>query len=206
VVSTWSPSSARHRLTLPDSATRAGLRRGRRYLRRSRESNLGPVASESSFDIVSKINRQEVDNALNQAAKEIGTRFDFRGVGASIAWSGSQAVEIRANSEERANAVLDVFKDKLVRRSVSLKVLDTSEPRASGKEYRLAVGLKEGISQDDSRKISKIIRDEGPKGVRAQVQGDELRVSAKKKDDLQQVISLLKGKEFDLALQFVNYR
>jgi cyclic-di-GMP-binding protein len=154
---------------------------------------------------VSKINRQEVDNALNQAAKEIGTRFDFRGVGASITWSGD-AIEIRANSEERANAILDVFKEKLVRRSVSLKVLDAGEPKASGKEYRLGVALKEGISQDDSRKISKIIRDEGPKGIRAQVQGDELRVSSKKKDDLQQVINLLKGKEFDFAVQFVNYR
>ena len=164
------------------------------------------MASESSFDIVSKIDRHEVDNALNQAAKEIGTRFDFRGVGASIAWSGDQGVEIRANSEERAKAVLDVFKDKLVKRSVSLKVLDAADPKPSGKEYRLAVGLKEGISQDDSRKIAKIIRDEGPKGIRAQVQGDELRVSSKKKDDLQEVISLLKGKEFDLALQFVNYR
>jgi len=164
------------------------------------------VASESSFDIVSKINRQEVDNALNQAGKEIGTRFDFRGVGASIAWSGDHAVEIRANSEERANAVLDVFKDKLVKRSVSLKVLDPGEPKLSGKEYRLAVSLKEGISQDDARKISKIIRDDGPKGARAQVQGDELRVSSKKKDDLQQVINLLKDKDFDFALQFVNYR
>ena len=106
------------------------------------------MASESSFDIVSKINRQEVDNALNQTAKEIGTRFDFRGVGASIAWSGKEAVEIRANSEARANAVLDVFKDKLVKRSVSLKVLDPGEPRLSGKEYRLSVSLKEGISQD----------------------------------------------------------
>ena len=164
------------------------------------------MASESSFDIVSKINRQEVDNALNQAGKEIGTRFDFRGVGASIAWSGDHAVEIKANSEERANAVLDVFRDKLVKRSVSLKVLDPGEPKPSGKEYRLAVSLKEGISQDDARKISKIIRDEGPKGIRAQVQGDELRVSSKKKDDLQQVINLLKDKEFDFALQFVNYR
>ena len=164
------------------------------------------MASESSFDIVSKLNRQEVDNALNQTAKEVGTRFDFRGVGASIAWSGDHGVEIKANSEERANAVLDVFKEKLVRRSVSLKVLDAGEPKASGKEYRLGVGLKEGISQDDSRKISKIIRDEGPKGVRAQIQGEELRVSSKKKDDLQQVMSLLKGKELDLALQFVNYR
>jgi uncharacterized protein YajQ (UPF0234 family) len=164
------------------------------------------MPAESSFDIVSKIDRQEVDNALNQAAKEISNRFDFRGVGASIAWSGDQAVEIRANSEERSKAVLDVFKDKLVKRGVSLKVLDTSDPKASGKEYRLPVGLKEGITQDDAKKIAKIIRDEGPKGIRAQVQGDELRVSSKKKDDLQSVIALLKGKDFDFALQFTNYR
>ena len=84
------------------------------------------AAQESSFDIVSKLDRQEVDNALNQAAKEIGTRFDFRGVGASIAWSGDHAVEIRANSEERAEAVLDVFKDKLVKRGVSLTAILTT--------------------------------------------------------------------------------
>jgi cyclic-di-GMP-binding protein len=164
------------------------------------------MPAESSFDLVSKINHQEVDNAVHQTAKEIATRFDFRGVGASIAWSGKEAIEIRANSEARANAVLDVFKEKLVKRSVSLKVLDAGEPRPSGKEYRLNVGLKEGISDDNAKKISKIIRDEGPKGVRAQVQGDELRVSSKKKDELQEVIALLKAKEFDLALQFVNYR
>ena len=164
------------------------------------------ASQESSFDIVSKLNRQEVDNAVNQAAKEIGTRFDFRGVGASIAWSGDQAVEIRANSEERAKAVLDVFKDKLVKRGVSLKTLDPDDPKPSGKEYRMSVALKEGINQDNAKKISKIIRDEGPKAVRAQVQGEELRVSAKKKDDLQAVIALLKGKEFDFAIQFVNYR
>jgi hypothetical protein len=162
--------------------------------------------ADASFDIVSKIDRQEVDNALQQAAKEIGTRFDFRGVGASVAWSGQQAVEIRANSEERAKAVLDVFKDKLVKRKVSLKVLDADEPKLSGKEYRLAVALKEGLSQDNTKKISKIIRDEGPSGVRAQIQGEELRVSSKKKDDLQAVITLLKGKDFEFALQFVNYR
>jgi len=155
---------------------------------------------------VSKINHQEVDNALNQAAKEIGTRFDFRGVGASISWSGDHAVEIEANSEERAKAVLDVFKDKLVKRTVSLKILDAGEPRLSGKEYKLHIDLKEGISQDDAKRISKIIRDEGPRGVRAQVQGDELRVSSKKKDELQEVQALIKGKELDLALQFVNYR
>jgi len=165
-----------------------------------------PMPAESSFDIVSKIDRQEVDNALNQTAKEVATRFDFRGVGASIAWSGDQAVEIRANSEERAKAVLDVFKEKLVRRSVSLKVLDAGDPKPSGKEYRLPVALKEGISQDEAKKISKLIRDEGPKGVRAQVQGDELRVSSKKKDELQAVQALLRGQDFDIALQFVNYR
>ena len=162
--------------------------------------------ADSSFDIVSKIDHQEADNALNQASREIGTRFDFRGTGASIAWSGHQAVEIRANSEERAKAVLDVFKDKLVKRGVSLKILDPGEPKPSGKEYRLAVGLKEGISQDNAKRLAKIIRDEGPKGVKAQVQGEELRVSSKKKDDLQAVISLLKEKDFDFALQFVNYR
>jgi uncharacterized protein YajQ (UPF0234 family) len=164
------------------------------------------ASQESSFDIVSKLDRQEVDNALNQAAKEIGTRFDFRGVGASITWSGEHAVDIRANSEERALAVLDVFKDKLVKRGVSLKTLDADDPKPSGREYKMAVSLKEGITQDNAKKIAKIIRDEGPKGVKAQVQGEELRVSAKKKDDLQAIISLLKGQEFDFAVQFVNYR
>jgi cyclic-di-GMP-binding protein len=164
------------------------------------------MPSESSFDIVSKIDRQEADNALNQASKEIGTRFDFRGVGASIQWSGEHGVEIRANSEERANAVLDVFKEKLVKRGVSLKHLDAAEPKASGKEYRISISLKEGITQDNAKKVSKIIRDEGPKGVKAQVQGEELRVSSKSRDDLQSVISLLKSKDFDFALQFINYR
>ena len=164
------------------------------------------MPSESSFDIVSKIDRQEADNALNQAAKEITTRFDFRGVGASIVWSGEHGVEIRANSEERASAILDVFKERLVKRSISLKHLDAAEPKVSGKEYRIAIAIKEGISQENAKKVSKIIRDEGPKGVKAQVQGEELRVSSKSRDDLQSVISLLKGKDFDFALQFVNYR
>lgn len=164
------------------------------------------MPSESSFDIVSKIDRQEADNALNQAAKEISNRYDFRGVGASIKWSGENGVEIRANSEERVKAVLDVFKEKLVKRGVSLKHLDPADPKASGKEYRIAVTIKEGISQENAKKVSKIIRDEGPKGVKAQIQGEELRVSSKNKDDLQSVISLLKGRDFDFALQFTNYR
>jgi hypothetical protein len=164
------------------------------------------MPSESSFDIVSKIDRQEADNALNQAAREISQRFDFKNVGASIAWSGENGVEIRANSEERAAAVLDVFKEKLVKRGVSLKHLDPADPKASGKEYRIAIALKEGISQENAKKVSKIIRDEGPKSVKALVQGEELRVSSKSKDDLQAVMSLLKSKDFDFALQFTNRR
>jgi cyclic-di-GMP-binding protein len=163
------------------------------------------VASESSFDIVSKVDRQEVDNALNQASREIGQRYDFKNVGASIRWSG-EAVEMRANSEDRVKAVLDVFQEKLIKRGVSLKALDAGEPQLSGKEYRLVANIEQGISQENAKKLAKIIRDEGPKGVKAQVQGDELRVSSKKKDDLQTVISLLKGKDFDFALQFTNYR
>ncbi|WP_067179881.1 YajQ family cyclic di-GMP-binding protein [Microtetraspora niveoalba] len=162
--------------------------------------------ADSSFDVVSKIDRQEVDNALNQTVKEVGHRFDFKGTGASISWSGQNDVEIKANSEERANAVLDVFKDKIVKRGLSLKVLEAGEPKLSGKEYRLMVALKEGIDQEHAKKISKIIRDEGPKGVKAQIQGEELRVSSKKKDDLQEIIALLKGKDLDIALQFTNYR
>jgi uncharacterized protein YajQ (UPF0234 family) len=165
------------------------------------------VAAESSFDVVSKLDRQEVDNALNQTGKELSQRFDFKGTGAGITWSGDQGVEIRANSEERVKAALDVFKEKLIKRNVSLKVLDAAdEPKISGKEYRLPVSLKEGISSEDAKKISKIIREEGPKGVKAQIQGEELRVSSKKKDDLQAVMTLLKDKDLDLALQFVNYR
>jgi cyclic-di-GMP-binding protein len=163
------------------------------------------MASESSFDVVSKLDRQEIDNALNQAAKEVGNRFDFRNIDAGIRWSG-EVIEIQANSEERAKAVLDVFQEKLVKRGVSLKALDSGEPQASGKIYKLTVNLKEGISQEDAKKIGKIIRDEGPKGVRAQIQGDELRVSSKKKDELQTVMTLLKGKDLDVALQFTNYR
>ena len=163
------------------------------------------MAGESSFDVVSKVDRQEVDNAVNQAAKEIAQRYDFKGTGASVGWSGD-GIAISANSEERAKAVLDVLQTKLVRRGVSLKALDSGEPRASGREYRLDSTLKEGLSTEDAKKIGKIVRDSGPKGVKTQVTGDELRVSAKSRDDLQAVIALLKGSDLDVALQFVNYR
>ncbi len=162
--------------------------------------------ADSSFDIVSKIDRQEVDNALSQTAREVAQRYDFKGTGAEISWSGEKAVEISANAEERAKAVLDVFKEKLVKRNQSLKILDPGEPRPSGRETKISVALKEGITQEQAKKVGKLIRDEGPKGVKVQVQGDELRVSAKKRDDLQAVIALVKAQDYDFAVQFTNYR
>ena len=166
--------------------------------------------ADSSFDVVSKLDRQEVDNAVNQTAKEIANRYDFRGVDAAITLSGD-TISMEANSASRVMAILDVLQSKLIRRGLSLKVLDYKdrEPKASGKLFKLACPLKEGIPQDTAKKISKLIREEGPKGIKAQIQGDELRVSSKSRDDLQAVIALLKGpkgEELDVALQFVNYR
>lgn len=166
----------------------------------------GNAVADSSFDIVNKIDRQEVDNALNQASKELAQRYDFKGTGASVAWSGEKRIEIRASSEERAKAVLDVLQSKLVKRGVSLKSLEAGDPQLSGKEYRLGCDVTEGISSENAKKLSKLIRDEGPKGVKAQIQGEELRVSSKKKDDLQQIQALIKEKDLDFAVQFVNYR
>jgi uncharacterized protein YajQ (UPF0234 family) len=162
--------------------------------------------ADSSFDIVSKLDQQEIDNAINQAQREITQRFDFKNTGAKIERSGQHGVEISANADDRASAVLDVFRDKLVKRNQSLKIIDASEPRQSGKESKISVDLKEGISQEQAKKVGKLIRDEGPKGVKVQVQGDELRVSSKKRDDLQAVIALVKGQDYDFAVQFTNYR
>ena len=163
------------------------------------------MASESSFDIVSKVDRQEVDNALNQAAKEVRQRFDFKGAEASIGWSG-EAIEMEAVSEERVKAVLDVFESKLVRRGVSLKALDAGEPRSSGKLYKITATTAEGISTENAKKVAKLIRDEGPKSVKTQIQGEELRVSSKSRDDLQAAQNLVKNADYDFAVQFTNYR
>ncbi len=162
--------------------------------------------ADSSFDIVSKLDRQEVDNALGQTAREVATRYDFKGTGASIEWQGEHAVEVSASADDRARAVLDVFQGKLVKRGVSLKVLDASEPRPSGQQSKISIALKEGISSQEAKKISQLIRDQGPKGVKAQIQGDELRVSSKKRDDLQAVQRLVTAQDYELALQFTNYR
>lgn len=163
------------------------------------------MASDSSFDIVSKYDAQELENAVNMAAKEVGQRFDFKGTDASVRRSG-EAIEMEASGEERVKAVLDVLQGKLVKRGISLKALDAGEPRLSGKIWKITATMKQGISTDDAKKISKLLRDEGPKGVKSQIQGDELRVSSKSRDDLQAVQKLIRDADYDFAVQFTNYR
>ena len=161
--------------------------------------------ADSTFDIVSKVDKMEADNAVNQAQKEIAQRYDFKNVGASVEWSGEKLL-MKASSEERVKAVLDVVEQKFIKRGISLRSLDAGKPFASGKEYRIEAGIKQGIGSDDAKKIAKIIRDEAPKSVKSQIQGDELRVQSKSRDDLQATIALLKGADFDLDLQFINFR
>jgi uncharacterized protein YajQ (UPF0234 family) len=161
--------------------------------------------ADSSFDVVAKVDRQEVDNAVNQARKELTQRFDFKNTGTSLAWSGEQ-VMIVSKTDQRALAALDVFKDKLVKRSVSLKALTSSEPRrAGGGTYRVECSFLQGIPEDKAKALAKTIRQSGLK-VQAQVQGDQLRVTGKSKNDLQQAIVLLKERDEGLPLRFTNYR
>jgi len=163
------------------------------------------MAGDNSFDVVSKFDAQELDNAVNMTAKEIRNRYDFKGTDASIKASGD-VIELEANGEERVKAVLDVLQTMLVRRKIDLKALKPGEPRLSGKIWKLTATMQQGISGDDARKIAKLIRDSGPKGVRTQVQGDELRVFSKKRDDLQACQQLIREAEYDFAVQFANYR
>ena len=162
--------------------------------------------ADSSFDIVSKVDRQEADNALNQAAKELATRFDFKNTDTTIEWKGELGVEITSSTEDRAKAALEVFREKLVKRGLSLKAFEAGDPRQSGKETKISGTFKAGISQEQAKKLGKLIRDEGPKSVKTQVMGDELRVTSKSRDDLQAVQALVKGADLDFAVQFVNYR
>lgn len=161
------------------------------------------MASEHSFDVVVETDRQEVDNALNQARKEVGQRFDFKGTGADLAWSGEQVV-ITASSEERAEAALGVFKDKLVKRKVSLKALEHSDPEPAGKSnYRITVSFLSGIPEDKAKALVKQIKTSKLK-VTPAIQGDKLRVSAKSKDALQEAQALLRHNDQDLPLEFTN--
>ncbi len=161
--------------------------------------------ADSSFDIVSKVDPMELDNAVNQTEKELASRFDFKGVGASIE-KKALAINLAAASEERVKAVLDVFESKLIKRGISLKSLDAGKPFASGTEYRIESTVKSGIASEHAKEIAKIIREEAPKTVKSQIQGDELRVSSKNRDDLQATIALLKGKDLPIDVQFINFR
>ena len=161
--------------------------------------------ADSTFDIVSKVDQMEADNALHQAQKEVAQRYDFKNVSASIEQSGEKVL-MKASSEERVKAILEVYEAKLIKRGISLRSIDAGDPYPSGKEYRIESTLKAGIDQENAKKINKIIRDEAPKSVKSQIQGDELRVSSKSRDDLQETMALLKGKDLDVALQFVNFR
>ncbi|GAA1528248.1 hypothetical protein BJ978_000680 [Agromyces terreus] len=161
--------------------------------------------ADSTFDIVSKVDKMEAENAVNQARKEVEQRYDFKNVGASVEWSGEKVL-LKAQTDERVKAVLEVVESKFIKRGITLRSLDTGEPYPSGKEFRIEIALKNGIDSENAKKISKIIRDEAPKSVKSQIQGDELRVSSKSRDDLQATMTLLKGKDLDVALQFTNFR
>ena len=164
------------------------------------------MVADSSFDIVSKVDRQEADNALNQAAKELATRFDFKNTDTTIEWKGELGGEITSGTEERAKAALEVFREKIVKRGLSLKSFEAGDPRQSGKETKINGTFKAGISSEQAKKLAKLIRDEGPKSVKTQVMGEELRVTSKSRDDLQAVQQLVKEAYLDFATQFVNYR
>ncbi len=161
--------------------------------------------ADSSFDIVSKIDQMELDNAFNQCDREIATRFDFKNTDTKIEKTALKVV-LESSTEERAKAALDVFKDKLIKRNISLKHLDASEPALSGKTYRINCDFKEGISTENAKKIAKFLKESGPKSLKTQIQGGELRVSSKSRDDLQTAIAQVKKETWDFAVQFTNYR
>ena len=159
-----------------------------------------------TFDVVSEVDMQEVRNAVDQARREISTRFDFKDTGSSIELSG-QDVRLHSSTEDRLRALVQVLEEKLVRRGVSLKALDRGKVEEAAKgAVRQTITLSAGISPDHARAINKFVKDLGLKGVSSQAQGDQLRVAGKKKDDLQAVIAALKAEDFAIPLQFTNFR
>jgi cyclic-di-GMP-binding protein len=164
------------------------------------------VAKDASFDVVSKVDRQEVDNALNQARKELSTRFDFKGTGAEVEWTGDLQIEVRANTDHRATAAVEVLKEKCIKRSVPLKALQVGPLKETGGGgYKVVIDINQGVSTEKSREMVKALKQSGLK-VQSAIQEDHLRVSAKSKDALQDAIALLKEKDFGIPLQFTNYR
>ena len=164
------------------------------------------MAGDQSFDVVSDFDEQELRNALDQVRREVGQRFDFKGVTVELEQSKDELTLV-TDDEHRAAAIKDLIESKAVRRNLSLKIFDWGKVEPSGgNKVRQRIGLRRGLPEDVAKKITKLIRDEGPKTVKTQIQGDEVRVTSKKRDDLQAVQALLKQADLDVALQFVNYR
>jgi len=158
----------------------------------------------ASFDVVSEVEVQEVRNAVDQAARELGTRFDFRGVDAGFNFEGEEVL-VWAEEEFQVHQLTDILKEKLAKRKVDVGALDAQDLEASGKQKRLKFRLRHGIDRDVSRQITKLVKDSRFK-VQAQVQGDKVRVTGKKRDDLQSVMGSLRDADIDTPLQFNNFR
>ena len=164
------------------------------------------MAKDSSFDVVSKVDRQEVDNALNQAKKELQTRFDFKGTDATVEWTGELQIEVSAKTDHRVTAAVEVLKEKAIKRQVPLKALQIGPLKETGGgAYKIVIDINQGVSTEKSREMVKLLKTSGIK-VQAAIQEDHLRVSGKNKDDLQKAIAFLKEKDFGIPLQFTNYR
>lgn len=162
--------------------------------------------AEASFDIEAGVDRHEVDNAINQAAKEVATRFDFRDTGTVIAWAGDEGIHVESASEDRVRAALEVLRDKCVKRKVSLKALDIGEPRdVAGGRSRIDVTLVTTLSADLAKQIVKDIKATKLK-VTPTNMGDRIRVAGKKRDDLQEIQAMVRGREYDAPLTFTNYK
>ena len=165
------------------------------------------MAKDFSFDVVSDFDAGEMTNAVDQAQRELRTRFDFKGTAANLEFmDGKTGLNLEGNSRNQLQSIVDVIQSKLIKRGISPKVLDLStEPTESADFYKWGISFKRGLNQEQAKKLSKIIRDQFPK-AKAQVQGESVRVSSSSKDDLQGVINLLKSQDLDFPLDFVNYR
>ncbi len=159
-----------------------------------------------TFDVVSEVDMQEIKNAVDQAAREVATRFDFKNTGSSVELS-DQDLQLHSSTEDRLRALVQVVEEKLVRRNVSLKALERGQIEEATKgTVRQAISIKAGISPDHAKRLNKFIKDLGRKGVSSQAQGEQLRVTGKKRDDLQATIAALKEEDFGVPLQFTNFR
>ncbi len=162
--------------------------------------------SMPSFDVVSEVDRQELKNAVDQAQRELANRFDFKNTDSSIEQK-DLVLTIRTSSEDRLRALKLLLEEKFVKRQVSLKGIDWGKVEtASGESVRQVVTVKVGINSDKAREINKLIKEKGPKGVSSQTQGEQIRVTGKKRDDLQETMALLKSSDLEIPIQFENFR